>query len=284
MQIGIRLHDVNAGLAPELQTMESRAEKAREEGFSCVHLAFSKVIKGVTFDNCALNEGLAMYTKRVFARNELDVAVLGCYLNLAHPDPDKLRDIQGRYFGHLRVAALLGAGVVGTETGAPNPEYKMDANTHTDEALGAFIRGLAPVVECAERWGVSVAIEPVWKHIVYDADRALRVLDAVKSPNLRIILDPVNLLYSGNADDRERVIGDAIEKLGEHVAVVHLKDFVRDGDELRAVAAGTGEMDYSQVLRFMKARKPYIQATLENTTNDSAEASREFLQREYGAL
>ena len=264
--------------------MESRAEKAREEGFSCVHLAFSKVIKGVTFDNCALNEGLAMHTKRVFARNELDVAVLGCYLNLAHPDPDKLRDIQGRYFGHLRVAALLGAGVVGTETGAPNPEYKMDANTHTDEALGAFIRGLAPVVECAERWGVSVAIEPVWKHIVYDADRALRVLDAVKSPNLRIILDPVNLLYSGNADDRERVIGDAIEKLGEHVAVVHLKDFVRDGDELRAVAAGTGEMDYSQVLRFMKARKPYIQATLENTTNDSAEASREFLQREYGAL
>ena len=284
MQIGIRLQDVNAGLAPELQTMESRAEKAREEGFSCVHLAFSKVIKGVTFDNCALNEGLAMHTKRVFARNELDVAVLGCYLNLAHPDPDKLRDIQGRYFGHLRVAALLGAGVVGTETGAPNPEYKMDANTHTDEALGAFIRGLAPVVECAERWGVSVAIEPVWKHIVYDADRALRVLDAVKSPNLRIILDPVNLLYSGNADDRERVIGDAIEKLGEHVAVVHLKDFVRDGDELRAVAAGTGEMDYSQVLRFMKARKPYIQATLENTTNDSAEASREFLQREYGAL
>ena len=284
MQIGIRLHDVNAGLAPELQTMESRAEKAREEGFSCVHLAFSKVIKGVTFDNCALNEGLAMYTKRVFARNGLDVAVLGCYLNLAHPDPDKLRDIQSRYFGHLRVAALLGAGVVGTETGAPNPEYKMDANTHTDEALGAFIRGLAPVVECAERWGVSVAIEPVWKHIVYDADRALRVLDAVKSPNLRIILDPVNLLYSGNADDRERVIGDAVEKLGEHVAVVHLKDFVRDGDELRAVAAGTGEMDYSQVLRFMKARKPYIQATLENTTNDSAEASREFLQREYGAL
>ena len=240
MQIGIRLHDVNAGLAPELQTMEARAEKAREEGFSCVHLAFSKVIKGVAFDNCALNEGLAMHTKRVFAKNDLDVAVLGCYLNLAHPDPAKLRDIQSRYYGHLRVTALMGAGVVGTETGAPNPEYKMDANTHTDEALDTFIRGLAPVVECAEHWGVSVAIEPVWKHIVYDADRALRVLGAIRSPNLRIILDPVNLLYAGNADDRERVIGDAIDKLGEHVAVVHLKDFVRDGDELRSIAAGTG--------------------------------------------
>ena len=284
MQIGIRLHDVNAGLAPELQTMEARAGQAGAEGFACVHLAFSKVIKGVAFDSCALNEGLAMYAKRVFAHHGLDVAVLGCYLNLAHPDPDKLRDIQSRYYGHLRVAALMGAGVVGTETGAPNADYKMDANTHTGEALETFIRGLAPVVECAERWGVSVAIEPVWKHIVYDADRAVQVLRAIASPNLRIILDPVNLLYAGNADDRERVIGDAIDKLGEYVAVVHLKDFVREGDELRAVAAGTGEMDYAQVLRFMKERKPYIQATLENTSNDNAVQSREFLQRLYQEL
>ena len=59
MQLGVRLHDVNAGLAPEAQTMEARVEKAREEGFSCIHLAFSKVIKGVAFDDCALTEGLA---------------------------------------------------------------------------------------------------------------------------------------------------------------------------------------------------------------------------------
>lgn len=281
MQLGIRLHDVNTELGPEFQTMEARAETARSEGFSCVHLAFSKVIKGAAFDNCALSEGLAMHTKRVFAQNGLDVAVLGCYLNLAHPDPVKLKEIQSRYYGHLRVAALMGAGVVGTETGAPNPEYKMDANTHGKEALESFIRGLAPVVECAEHWGVSVAIEPVWKHIVYDADRAVKVLDAIKSPNLRIILDPVNLLDSGNADRKEQVIGDAIHKLGEHVAVVHLKDFVREGDGLRSTAAGTGEMDYTQVLRFMKERKPYIQATLENTGNCNAVQAREFLERLY---
>lgn len=284
MQIGIRLHDVNTGMAPEYQTMEARGATARAEGFTCVHLALSKVIRGVSFDGCALSEGLAMYVRRVFARQELDVAVLGCYLNLAHPDPDKLRDIQERYYGHLRIAALMGAGVVGTETGAPNPEYKMDANTHGKEALEAFIRGLAPVVERAERWGAALAIEPVWKHIVYDADRALEVLDAVRSPNLRIILDPVNLLYAGNVDRREQVIGDAIDKLGDRVAVVHLKDFVREGDQLRACAAGTGEMDYAQVLRFMKERKPYLQATLENTDNSNAAAAREFLERRYGEL
>ncbi|MDE7246057.1 MAG: sugar phosphate isomerase/epimerase, partial [Oscillospiraceae bacterium] len=256
----------------------------KNRGFFLRSPAFSKLIKGVTFDKCALTEGLAMYTKRVLAGNGLDTAVLGCYLNLAHPDPDRLSDIQSRYYGHLRAAALMGAGVVGTETGAPNPEYKTDANTHTKEALNIFIRGLAPVVERAEHWGVAVAIEPVWKHIVYNAERAEQVLHTIASPNLRIILDPVNLLYAGNAGERDRIIGDAIDRLGEQVAVVHIKDFVREGDILRAVAAGTGEMDYTRILRFMKERKPYIQATLENTTNDNAAAAREFLQHQYNGI
>lgn len=284
MQIGIRLHDVNAGLGPERQTLEARGETARAEGFSCVHLALSKVIRGVDFDNCALTEGLAMRVRRTLAQNGLDVAVLGCYLNLAHPDPSKLADIRSRYYGHLRAAALLGAGVVGTETGAPNASYEMDAQTHGREALDTFVRSLAPVVERAEHWGVAVAIEPVWKHIVYDADRALEVLNAIRSPNLRIIFDPVNLLYAGNADGRDRVIGEAMDKLADHIAVVHLKDFVREGGELRACAAGTGEMDYTAILRFLKARKPYIQATLENTCNENAERARECLEGLYAQV
>ena len=284
MQLGIRLHDIHAKLGPEFQTMEKRAQTAREEGVTCVHLAYSKVIKGYTFDDCALTEGLAKYTKRVFEGQGLDVAVLGCYLNLAHPDPEKLKEIQSRYYGHLRVASLLGAGVVGTETGAPNAQYKMDANTHSEEALETFIRGLAPVVERAEKCGVTMAIEPVWKHIVYSPDRAVQVLDAIQSPNLRIIFDPVNLLYPGNLDERDKVIGEAMEKLCDRIAVVHLKDCVLSGDDLKSIAAGTGVMDYREILKFIKARKPYIHTTLENTVDENAVSSRVFLQELYDSI
>ena len=284
MQLGIRLHDIHTKLGPEFQTMEKMAQTAREEGFTCVHLAYSKVIKGYTFDDCALTEGLAKYTRRVFEGQGLDVAVLGCYLNLAHPDPDKLKEIQSRYYGHLRVASLLGAGVVGTETGAPNAQYKMDANTHSEEALDTFIRGLAPVVERAEKCGVTMAIEPVWKHIVYSPDRAVKVLEAIQSPNLRIIFDPVNLLYPGNLDERGKVIGEAMEKLCDRIAVVHLKDCVPDGDDLKSIAAGTGVMDYKEILKFIKARKPYIHTTLENTTDENAVSSRMYLQEIYDGL
>ena len=134
MQLGIRLHDVNASLPAAEQTLEARAHKAREEGFSCIHLALAKCIPGVTFDNAALTEGLAAHVRRVFHKEELDIAVLGCYLNLAHPDPQKVSEFQSRYYGSLRVASQAGIGMVGTETGAPNAEYKLDANTHSPEA------------------------------------------------------------------------------------------------------------------------------------------------------
>ena len=92
LQIGIRLHDVNGKEPAELQTLEARAAKAKEEGFSCVHLALSKVIKGVAWDQAALTEGVSAHIRRVFGEQELDVAVLGCYLNLANPDPEKLKE------------------------------------------------------------------------------------------------------------------------------------------------------------------------------------------------
>ena len=284
MQLGIRLHDVNTSLPASEQTLENRARKARAEGFSCVHLALAKCIPGVTFDNAALTEGLAAHVRRVFQKEELDVAVLGCYLNLAHPDPKKVSEFQSRYFGSLRVASQAGIGMVGTETGAPNAEYKLDANTHSPEALRTFMWNLEPVVEHAERYGAIIAIEPVWNHIIYNAERALVVLRAIQSPNLRIIFDPVNLLAMENLDRREQVLGEAMDALCDYIAMVHLKDYVRKDGKLVSVAAGTGEMDYTEIMRFLKARKPFIQASLENTCNENAVQAREFLEEAYASV
>ena len=281
IQIGIRLHDVNTTKEKQFQTLEERVKMARAEGFSCVHLALGKVIPGVVFDEAAMTEGLAMRVKRVFGQNELDVAVLGCYLNLAHPDPAKLKDIQSRYYANIRVAALAGACMVGTETGAPNEAYKYEPACHGAEALDTFIRNLAPVAEEAEKRGVTLAIEPVWNHIVWNPDRALEVIRAIGSRNLRIIFDPVNLLSMENVEDRERVIGEAMDKLCDRIAMVHLKDFVRENGKLKSVAAGTGEMDYSNILSFLKARKPYVMATLENTDDTNAVWAREHIEALY---
>lgn len=272
MQLGIRLHDIKK--AP----LEERLAIAHEQGFACGHLALAKVISEYPVDDGALTPGFALYLKKLFAKNELDVAVLGCYLNLANPNEESFAKIKRRYLTNIRFASLLGAGVVGTETGAVNEEYKFEERNHSDEALDIFIQNVRPVVEYAEKMGVILAIEPVAKHIVCNPKRARRVLDEIASPNLQIIFDPVNLLDHSNYQNREEIFAEAIDLLGEDIAMVHIKDFVVKDNELVSVAAGTGEMDYSQIIRFMKEKKPYIHATLENTVPENAVAAREYIQ------
>lgn len=272
MQLGIRLHDIRK--AP----LEERLAIAKEQGFACGHLALSKVISEYPVDDSALTPGYALYLKKLFAKNDLDVAVLGCYLNLANPNEESLKKITHRYMAHIRFASLLGAGVVGTETGAPNEAYQYEEKNHSEEALEIFIRNLRPVVEYAEKMGVILAIEPVYKHIVWNPKRARKVLDTIASPNLQIIFDPVNLLDICNYMDRDAIIAEAIEILGDDIAMVHIKDFVVSEGQLVSVAAGTGEMDYTQIIRFIRERKPYIHVTLENTVPENAVQSRQYIQ------
>jgi sugar phosphate isomerase/epimerase len=275
MQFGIRLHDAKKAL------IEERLQIVKEQGFECAHLALSKVISENSVADSALTPGYAMYLKRLFAKNELDIAVLGCYLNLANPDAAQLKTIQNKYMANIRFAAQLGAGVVGTETGAPNVEYKFEEACWSEEALETFIKNLRPVVKYAEQMGVLLAIEPVVRHIVCNPVRARRVLDEIDSPNLRIILDPVNLLETYNYEKQDEIIDQAIELLGKDVAVLHVKDFVVQDNKLISVPVGQGQCHWDRIIPYMKKEKPYMHATLENTKPENAVEALNYIKGIY---
>ncbi|MDE6621582.1 MAG: sugar phosphate isomerase/epimerase [Lachnospiraceae bacterium] len=275
MQFGIRLHD--AVKAP----IEERLKIVKEQGFTCAHVALSKVISENSVAPEALTPGYAMYLRRLFDKNEIDCAVLGCYLNLANPDAAQLKAIQEKYKANIRFAAHLGAGVVGTETGAPNVEYKFEEACWNEESLQIFINNLRPVVKYAEQMGVLMAIEPVVRHIVCNPVRARRVLDEIDSPNLRIILDPVNLLESYNYEKQDEIIDEAIELLGRDIAVLHVKDFVIKDGRLVSVPVGQGQCHWDRIIPYMKKEKPYMHATLEDTKPDNAVAALNCITKIY---
>lgn len=275
MQFGIRLHD--AVQAP----VEERLKIVKEQGFTCAHVALSKVISENSVAPEALTPGYAMYLRRLFDKYELDCAVLGCYLNLATPDAAQLKAAQEKYMANIRFAAHFGAGVVGTETGAPNVEYKFEEACWNEESLQIFIRNLRPVVKYAEQMGGLVAIEPVVRHIVCNPVRARRVLDEIGSPNLRIILDPVNLLEIYNYEKQDEIIDEAIELLGKDVAVLHVKDFAITDGRLVSVPVGQGQCHWDRIMPYMKKEKPYMHATLEDTRPDNAVAALNYISEIY---
>ena len=80
------------------------------------------------------------------------------------------------------------------------------------------------------------------------------------------------------------MFAEAIELLGKDIAMIHFKDFLRKdaGGQLAATGAGQGGMeDYRTILRFAKQEKPYIFATLENTTPENAVECLNYLKKQY---
>ena len=118
------------------------------------------------------------------------------------------------------------------------------------------------------------------------------MLDAIDSPNLQIIFDPVNLLCVDNLAQQDEIIEKAFDLLLKDIAVVHCKDYIVEGSELKSVAAGTGKgnpvtgggLNYGLLLKKIKEHKPYVHCTLENTVPENAVATREFMERTYASV
>lgn len=274
MNIGIRLHDTAPG------SLRERLRFARAQGFSCAHVALSKVVDGFAMEEAPekLTDAYAAAVRQDFEDAGMECAVLGCYLNLADPDRERRERTQEIYKAHLRFAAKIGAGVVGTETYA-NPESRFaEPAPESEEAFRLFMDGLEPVVRCAEETGAVLAVEPVWSHIISTPERARRMLDQLPSDHLRIILDAVNLIAPEQAGRAEEIIRNAVSLLRDRVRVLHMKDFIRTGEgEMTACACGLGSMRYEGLLAFAAERK--LPMTLENTEPDNAEAARLYLER-----
>lgn len=277
LQFGIRGHDMPKA------SFENLVKSISDAGFCCTQLALAKAITEFPTDCEAMTSGMAMYMKRIFDENKVSVSVLGCYKNLATPDEAELQKNINAYMHHIRFASYLGCGVVGTETGAVNTEYKFTPENHTEQALQIFIENLKKVVAYAESMGVCFGIEPVYKHIMCDIERTRKVLDAVDSPNLRVILDPINLLNAKNEKNQNEIVDGAFELFGDKIDVIHLKDyFVQDGEIIsRPVTLGQGCFDIPHLMKLIKTKKTLIHVLLEDSLPENVKQSKAYVEQCY---
>ncbi len=263
MRIGVRAHDFGRLPSDEL------ARRIAAKGLSCVQLAVSKAIAGLDLRPGDLNPGLAFHIGQSFRRYNLQIAVLGCYVNPIHPDPEPRRVLLGFFKEHLRYARDFGCGLVALETGSINADYSFHPDNHGERAFQAFLTSVASLVEEAEKFGVLVGIEGVTTHVVSTPARMRRILDTIGSNHLQVVFDPVNLLSAGNYRDQDAVIKEALDLYGDSIVVIHAKDFVVNGTEYQAVRTGQGQLNHQLLLAWVRARKPYMSMLLEEATEDN---------------
>lgn len=271
LQLGIRAHDFGQIPLAEL------IGKLDRYGLRHIQFAVQKSFPESSPSLTGIHQGTAAYFGEAFRTAGIRIAVLGCYINMVAEDPEERAKELERYAVHLRLASGFGAPLVGTESGSLGSAE----DNHTEQVFQQVVQSVTEMVREAERWGATVGIEPVAYHPLHSARLTKRLLDLVPSNHLQVILDSVNLLTPENFAKREQIVAEALELLGDRIAVLHLKDCVLDQGSIRSVPIGRGDMNFAPLLRFMKAGRPLLQGIMEETQEADLPHSIAYLQRKY---
>lgn len=241
---GLRGHDIAADFISVCKT-------AKEHKIKKLQLALAKTVKTMDFDKVGYDEVFASYVNEELSKHNLDVPVLGCYINPVEINYE-LRKVQlKRFENFLYYARKIGAGGVGTETGALESVKK----THTSETYKKFLNNMIPLIEVAEKLGTKVLIEPVWIYTIYSPESMKMMIDDVKSDSLGVILDVSNMMTVENVGEQEKIIYDSFELFGDRISAIHLKDFNFENGLKRFAVPTEGQLNIKLMSECIKGLK-----------------------------
>ena len=278
MKIGVRCHDVIHSNLDEL------AQKVQEKNLTGVQFALTKVKIGFKPTKGCITPGMAKHIRDTFSKHNVNISILGCYINLAHPEDRELNELLDSFKEYIRFAREFGCSIIGTETGALNKEYVYGPENNTEEAFQRTLNSIKILVEEAEKFGVIVGIEGVAKHVINTPERMKRVLDNIKSNNLQVIFDPVNLINEENYEKQDEIVKKSFELFGDRIVAIHAKDYVYEDSEIKLASIGKGQFNYPLLLSLIKEKKPYIDVLLESTTSEDIDEAIKYVTKTYNDL
>ncbi len=256
------------------------AHRVDAEGLECVQLALGKAIKGVDLQPGVINAGMAAEISAAFARHGVRIEVMGCYINPIHPDAAVRKTSLGLFKEHLHHAREFGCNIVALESGSRNADQSPHPDNAGESAYQELLGSMDELVVEAERCGVVVGIEAVTSHVLSTPERMRRLLDAIPSPHLQVVFDPVNLLSVANCLEQREIMRRSFDLFGGRIAVVHAKDFRIANGKLVTCPAGTGMLDYGLLLSWLASHKPGISLLLEETGPEQIAACGQFISNQ----
>ncbi|WP_088105495.1 sugar phosphate isomerase/epimerase family protein [Halalkalibacter urbisdiaboli] len=275
MNLGVRAHDINK------HSVEELVQEVKSKGLHAVQLALPKSFDYIGTELGTVTPGLAHYIGRTFRENNLQIAVLGCYINTVHPDLNVRRKEIERFKEYIRYAREFGCSVIGTETGTIIPGAGYTTENHKEEVLDMVVETIRELVAEAEKFGVVVGLEAALTHPIHSIETMKKVLDRIDSNNLQVIFDPVNLMKIDNYQNQEEIFSKAFEWFGEKIAIIHVKDFVIEDNSVKVVPIGKGLLNYDFVMKLIKDRKPHINFLMEDQIEPFIDESIAYLKEKY---
>jgi sugar phosphate isomerase/epimerase len=223
-------------------------------GHSLHETQFNMSVAGLPSMPEEIDPALADRVREATAERNVRVAAVSGTFNMAHPDEDVHRDGLRR-LGVLAVACRsLGTRTITLCTGTRDTDnmWRRHPDNGTPDAWRDMLASMETALEIAEEADVVLAFEPEINNIVDSAQKGGRLMDEMRSPRLKVVMDAANLF---DAEDparslsrSEEVLAEAFELLGDDIILAHAKNVTVSGE---MVAAGKGHLDYDLYLSYL---------------------------------
>jgi sugar phosphate isomerase/epimerase len=221
-------------------------EAVRDAGYDVAH--FNMAVLGGAPMPAAIDP--AACADIAAASRETDVAIVGLSgtYNMIHPDPAVRADGFTRLGVMIRAAPLIGTKLVTLYTGTRHPtdQWAHHPDNAGPAAWSDLLAEMAKAVDVAEQCGVDLGIEPELANVVSSAALARKLIDTLRSPSIRIVLDPANLFEQASAAEARRLVEHAVDLSSDRIVMAHAKDRRPDGS---FAAAGSGVVDFRHFVR-----------------------------------
>ncbi len=269
MKIGVRAHDFSQN-----GTLDNLVAPLKTHEVECIQLA---LYKALDYKLDTFVEKDAEFVGKKLQNVNIDIEVLGCYINPINEDEIELKTECERFLKHIDFAKIMGAKLVGTETGSINKNLTYNPQNHTHQSYLKLLKSLEIFAQKAEQAGVNIGIEAVHNLVLYSPQKTHEMLKDMACENIKIIFDPVNLLYSENYVNHLEVVREAFSLYADKIKAIHVKDFVFD-KKVKEVLLGQGLFNYAQFFNLTKEYAVEANLLLEGYIPENYTCARDVLR------
>jgi len=232
-------------------SLEETLDAVKSYGLSCVQFSLSSA--GIANLPDRIEPELSGRIRQALAVRDLSMAAISGTFNMIHPDPQERESGLRRLEVLAAACEWMGTSLITLCTGTRDPDnmWRRHPANDSPEAWRDLVVSMAEAVRLAELYGVTLGVEPEVSNVVDSAAKARRLLDELRSPRLKIIMDGANLFHTGELPHMREILTEAFDLLGEDIVLAHAKDLSQDGAAGQE-AAGTGLLDYDHYLALLR--------------------------------
>jgi sugar phosphate isomerase/epimerase len=263
--------------------LEDAAKKIKADGFSGVVLEYA--FADVRFDPFAPDWEAAKKITSCLERNGIKVVGLYGYYNVVAPDPENRKRGEQQMQFLIENWKRLGSNNISTETGSLNQqsEWNDSPENATEKAYQQCRASLEKFAKLAEKTGAVISIEPYWKNVIGSAERAERLFRDIRSPALKLVMDPCNYFRKAELANMQTMLKDIFQRVGKQTVLAHAKDVKgsANADDTELPAAGKGVLDYPLYLRLLAQLGREMYLAVEHLTLPEVPAARDYVLAQF---